>query len=396
MVVAAQKMVLGVLPNMAKGFRLDGQLMAILVFLLSLGVVMVASSSMDLAYERHDDPWFFLKRQLMFLGIGLVFVSLLLVTPLSFWASNSLLLLCLAIAALIVVLIPGVGRVVNGSQRWLPVGPVAVQASEFAKFCLLVFFASFLSRHDDAVRNRWTTFFMMIFVMVFVASLLLLEPDFGGAVMITLTLAAMMFIAGVPIIRFLMLSTVGIASLGLLAVISPYRWQRIVAFMDPWSQQFEGGYQLVQSLIAFGRGEWFGMGLGNSLQKQFFLPEAHTDFIFSIYAEEFGFLGVLVLVATYVCLVIKLVLVAHQALRNDMKFAGFFCFGVAWMMGIQAFTNMFVSSGLLPTKGLTLPFMSYGGSSLLVSLSFIAIVLRINIEIGRLNHSGGRGKTVRV
>lgn len=361
--------------------RLDLELMTILAALISIGLVMVASSSLDFAYARYDDAWLLFRKQCIFLLMAIAMSIAIVCVPMRVWQKYSAVFLVLGVLCLIAVLIPGVGKVVNGSRRWLPLGFFSIQASELAKICLVLFFSSYLSRRHNEVRGSWTAFFVMNAVIAVVVVLLLLEPDFGSAVVITFTLGCMMFVAGVPIIRFLLLAVTGIAGFGAMAVLSPYRWERLVAFMDPWSRQFDSGYQLVQSLIAFGRGEWFGLGLGNSLQKLFFLPEAHTDFIFSIYAEEFGLIGALVLVALFVGFIYKILKISRQANAEGKLFSAYLCFGIGVMLGIQAFINMGVASGLLPTKGLTLPLISYGGSSLLITFGLVALVLRAHWEM---------------
>ncbi len=361
--------------------RFDKAFIAAVCALLSIGLVMVASSSVDFSSERYGDAWLLFRKQCIFLMMGISAGSVLMCIPTSVWEKYSSVFLVVAIVLLIAVLIPGIGKVVNGSRRWLPMGVFTMQASELAKVCLVLFFASYLARRNQEVKGSWTSFFVMISIIGLVVFLLLLEPDFGSSVVIAFTLGCMMFIAGVPLLRFLLVAMIGLSSFGAIAVLSPYRWERLVAFMDPWSRQFDSGYQLVQSLIAFGRGEWFGLGLGNSLQKLFFLPEAHTDFIFAIYAEEFGLVGALFLVALFVFFLTKIFRLAKRANEEGMMFSAYLTFGIAVMLSVQAFINMGVSSGLLPTKGLTLPLMSYGGSSLLVTLGLIALVLRVNWEL---------------
>lgn len=348
--------------------------------LLAVGIVMVASSSLDFAYATYGDAWFFVKKQLVYLFIGMLGGMLVATIPSEIWKTYAGALLLVAILLLVAVLIPGVGKTVNGSRRWLDLGPVAMQASELAKFCLIVYFASYLARKNQEVKKHWHGFFKMVAIIGSVIFLLLLEPDFGSAVVLCLTLGSMMFVAGIPILRFALLAASGVGCMVALALTSPYRWERIVAFMDPWSRQFDSGYQLVQSLIAFGRGEWFGLGLGNSLQKLFFLPEAHTDFIFAIYAEEFGFVGAIFLVALFGYFVWRMFLLSRTALMKERLFSSFLVFGIASMFAVQAFINMGVASGLLPTKGLTLPFISYGGSSLIICCVFVGLVFRVAWE----------------
>ncbi len=363
----------------AKG--MDWSLFWLPFLLASFGFLMVASASIDFAMHKYGDPWFFTKRHGIFLAMSLLIGFIVYCIPSELWNKFSILMLLAGVTLLAVVLIPGVGKSVNGAQRWFVFGPISVQASEVAKFCFIIFFASFLSRKTEEFQTHWSAFFKLIGVLGVFVLLLLLEPDFGSSVVLCITAGAMMFMAGVPIIRFILLSLSGVAGLAFLAVMSPYRWQRLVTFLDPWSEQFSSGYQLVQSLIAFGRGEWFGLGFGNSLQKLFFLPEAHTDFIFAIIAEELGFVGAMLVILLFVALVWRIFLMASLASRQKQPFIAFTAIGVSVMLASQAFINMGVASGLLPTKGLTLPFISAGGSSLIVCCAFIALLLRMNKEL---------------
>ncbi len=361
--------------------QLDWTLFFVSLALVSFGLVMVASASVDFAAEHYNDPWFFAKRHAIFLGLGLIAAAAVFALPVSVWNRYAIVLLFGGLLLLTIVLVPGVGKTVNGARRWISLGGFSIQASEVAKFCFIVFFASFLARRIDEFRNSWSAFFKLIAILAIYVLLLLLEPDFGSSVVLCITAGAMMFVAGVPLIRFILLGIAGVGGLGLLAVMSPYRWQRLVTFLDPWAEQFSSGYQLVQSLIAFGRGEWFGLGLGNSLQKLFYLPEAHTDFIFAIVAEELGLVGAVCVIAAFVVLVWRILALALKANRKQQPFVAFVAVGVGVLFAAQAFINMGVASGLLPTKGLTLPFISSGGSSLIVSCSFIALLLRMDWEM---------------
>ena len=356
--------------------------------LVSFGIVMVASASIDFAAENYNDPWFFTKRQVTFLSLGIFAGIVVYLLPLKYWHQYSIYLLLLSFLLLVLVLVPGVGKVVNGSRRWLSFGPIGLQASEVAKFCLIIFFASYLTRRAQMVTRLWVSFAIMVTIVGATSLLLLLEPDFGSCVIIAFTLGVMMFVAGVPVIRFLLLSFLGLFCASLLILMSDYRKERMLSFTDPFSDPYEGGYQLVQSLIAFGRGDWFGLGLGNSIQKLFFLPDAHTDFIFAIMAEEFGMVGVTLFIALFSFFIAQIFIIAYTALRRGNLFGGYLSLGVASMLAIQAFVNMGVSSGLLPTKGLTLPFVSYGGSSLTVTCVLLALVFRVQYE-NNLATAGG-------
>lgn len=369
------------LPVSPVGHGFDWALLLLPLALISIGVVMVASASVDFAAQVYGDPWYFSKRHGIFLLLSLAAGVLVFALPVELWNRYAIVLLLGSAALLVAVLIPGVGKSVNGAQRWLSLGGFSIQASEVAKFSFIVFFASFLSRRTGEFQNRWPAFFKLIGILAAFVLLLLLEPDFGSAVVMCITAGAMMFAAGVPIIRFALLALVGIVGLALLAVLSPYRWQRLVTFLDPWAEQFASGYQLVQSLIAFGRGEWLGLGLGNSLQKLFFLPEAHTDFIFAIVAEEFGLLGAALLIALFAALVARILVLAYRAKQAERYFIAYAAIGASMLFAAQAFINMGVASGLLPTKGLTLPFISAGGSSLIVSCALVALLARMDWEL---------------
>ncbi|WOX06439.1 putative lipid II flippase FtsW [Microbulbifer pacificus] len=355
--------------------------------LASIGVVMVASASIAFAADVYNDPWYFLKRHLVFLAAGVFGALLVSRISLATWSNLSWTLLFFALGMLLAVLIPGVGRSVNGSMRWIALGSITIQPAEIAKFCCLVFFASFLTRRNEKLRH-WSSFMIPISVLGIVALLLLLEPDFGSVVVISGTALAMVFLAGARLPHTFML--VGVAACGLvaMALVSPYRLQRLTTFLDPWGEQFAGGYQLTQSLIAFGRGEWFGVGLGNSVQKLFYLPEAHTDFVFAILAEEWGMFGGVVVIGLYAALTWSLLRLVRKALAKQAFFTALLVFGIAVLFAGQAFVNMGVASGLLPTKGLTLPFVSSGGSSLVVCFALFALAWRAQNELNSEAESG--------
>lgn len=360
---------------------LDWNLLCLWLLLLSLGLVMVASASITFADHTYGDTWFFVKRHLIYLCLGLCAGAVVACVPTRLWQKYSSVLLLVAVVALIAVLIPGIGRRVNGAQRWLAAGSITIQASEIAKFSALIFFASFFERRQQELMRGWWGFCKPVAVVSVLAVLLLLEPDFGSTVVICVMVFSMLFLAGARLWQFLLLLLSGISLLALMAILSPYRMKRLVAYLDPWADQFDTGYQLTQSLIAFGRGEWFGVGLGNSIQKLFYLPEAHTDFIFAIYAEEFGLIGVALVIVVYAALVWRILCISRRGIVQNKLFQSFLAFGAAVLIACQAFINIGVASGLLPTKGLTLPFMSYGGSSLIVSCVLICLLLRMDWEL---------------
>src|SRR5690606_28606662 len=290
-------------------------------------------------------------------------------------------LLGLAVLLLTLVLIPGIGREVNGAARWIPLGVFNLQASEAAKPLILIYVAAYLARCGEAIRHRVSAFIPPLLALAVVGLLLLMEPDFGTAVVIFATAMGMLFIAGAPLPWFVVLAAPVVLAGWLLVIMSPYRWARLTAFVDPWQDPFASGFQLTQSLIAIGRGEWLGVGLGASVQKLFYLPEAHTDFVFAVFAEELGLLGVIVLIGLYGLIVARAFRIGLHSIRLGLQFGGYLAYGIGLWFGMQAFINIGVNMGLLPTKGLTLPLMSYGGSSLICTLVSLALLLRAGIEL---------------
>ncbi|WP_299771747.1 putative lipid II flippase FtsW [uncultured Pseudoteredinibacter sp.] len=361
----------------------DWPLLTLLWAIVSCGIILVASSSVSIADSLFGDSLHFAKRHTVYIVLGMIGACFIAALPSQLWRRYGPLFLLLALILLTLVLVPGLGKRVNGSQRWFNLGFITVQASEVVKFCVIVFFASYLSRRQEDLLYGWKGFGISIASVVLIAALLILEPDFGSTVVITVTAMSMLFLAGVRLHQFLLLVLLGAGGLAVLATATPYRLQRLVSYLDPWADQYGGGYQLTQSLIAFGRGEWFGSGLGNSIQKLFYLPEAHTDFIFAILAEEFGLLGVLLMLGLFVAFIARILGISRRAMAADDKFAALACFGVAAMFSTQVLINVGVASGFLPTKGLTLPFVSWGGSSLIANFALIGFILRLDWELRR-------------
>ncbi|MFO8141041.1 MAG: putative lipid II flippase FtsW [Marinobacter sp.] len=349
------------------------------VALLVLGVVMISSASMDMAAVTVGNSYHYVIRQVIFAALGCLVALVAVNVPVSWWERSGWLLLAIGILVLVLVLTP-MGRTVNGSTRWIPLGLFNVQVSEVAKLCLIAYLASYVVRRRDELLNTWLGFFKPLVVLGLASMLLVIQPDFGATVVLVTAAAGMIFLSGVRLSRFAPLVAI-LALLGsILVVTQPYRLKRVVSYLDPWKDQFDTGYQLTQSLIAFGRGEWTGVGLGNSIQKLFFLPEAHTDFIFAIIAEEFGLLGALIVLALFTALVVSGFVIARRAEKAGMPFGACFSYGLTLLMGLQAGINMAVSTGLLPTKGLTLPLVSYGGSSLLITCVGIGVLARVELE----------------
>ena len=361
--------------------HMDSKLLLSVLALLTLGVVMIYSASVSFAELKYGDSLYFLKRQLMYLMLGSLLAVVVVHIPTSYWYRHGLLLLAVAIFLLLIVLIPGIGRSFNGSRRWLGVGPLTLQVSEAVKVAVVLFMAGYLQRHQQVLRENWKEIGKPLGILAVLVGLLLMEPDLGSSVVISGAVLGMLFFAGVKLWQVGILVSLAGGLLGLAAWLSPYRLQRLVTYLDPWADQFGSGYQLTQSLIAFGRGEWFGVGLGNSVQKLGYLPEAYTDFVFAILAEEFGLLGVVTVLALFGFLLWRIFAIIRLAVRRCDWFSAYSVFGLGVLFAAQAFINIGVASGLLPTKGLTLPFVSYGGSSLLVSCVMVALILRFGIEL---------------
>jgi len=372
----------------------DLLLVSLALALLGVGLVAISSASIEYAEWHYDNPWYHTQRHLVYLAAALLTgLACYSVKP-EFWHNSGWVWLFGALALLILVLMPGVGREVNGSQRWLPLGAFTLQPSELAKLAVVMYLAGYMVRHEQEVRREWLGFLKPMGVVGVTAVLLMAEPDFGATVIVAGTAFGMLFLAGVHLGHFLLVLGGALAALVALILEEPYRLKRLMAYTDPWADPYGAGFQPIQSMIAFGRGEWTGVGLGNSVQKLFYLPEAHTDFVFSIWAEEMGFVGALLVIALYAALIGRIFWSGRQALVAKNPFGAYVCYGIALVFAGQAFVNMGVSSGLLPTKGLTLPFISYGGSSLIVCCAMLAIVLRIDREsrsaAGAGKRAGGR------
>ncbi|MFC4259365.1 putative lipid II flippase FtsW [Marinobacter lacisalsi] len=359
--------------------------------LLMLGVVMIASASMDTAAANLGNSYHYALRQLLFAGLGCAVGLAAANVPVSWWYRSGWLLLAIGMASLVLVLTP-LGKTVNGSTRWIPLGLFNVQVSEVAKLCLIAYLAGYVVRRRDELVNTWWGFVKPVLVLGVASALLVTQPDFGATVVLMTAALGMIFLSGVRLSRFMPLIAVCVVLGAVLIVTQPYRLKRVVSYLDPWQDQFNTGYQLTQSLIAFGRGEWTGVGLGNSIQKLFYLPEAHTDFIFAITAEEFGLLGSMVVLGLFMVLVLSGFAIARKAEKQGMGFAACFAYGLTLLLGLQAMINMAVNTGLLPTKGLTLPLMSYGGSSLVVVCISIGILVRIELERQQQLASDAEGK----
>lgn len=349
--------------------------------LLSFGVLMVYSASLPVALQTTGNGFSIVIRHLIHLTIGILCMVAIMHTRVRYWEILGPYLLLIGLVLLVLVLIPGIGVHINGSSRWINLGLFNIQASEFVKLFMIIYMSGYLVRRQEHLREFVPGILMISLVVMIVGVLLLQEPDLGSLAVISLTVLAMMFLAGVRFFHFILIMAAGIGGMILLTMIAPYRMNRIAGFIDPFADPFNTGFQLVQALIAFGRGEWFGVGLGASVQKLSYLPAAHTDFLLAILAEETGLIGVLTVVVLFGVLVFRAMKIAQLAEFADQIFAARLCQGIAILIGVQAIINMGVNMGLLPTKGLTLPLMSAGGSSLIVSCACIGFLLLVEREV---------------
>jgi len=360
--------------------RLDLVLFVPALALALIGYVLITSASMDVVAIKFNDPFYQSKRQLLFMILGSFSMMMCLMTPVHVWQKQSPYLLLLGMLLLVAVLIPGLGKNVNGSTRWIPVGPLSLQPSEFAKIAVVTFMAGYLVRQQDVIRNNFSGFSKSLVVLGAFIVLLLLEPDFGAVVVMMSAVLGMFFLGGMRK-RHISIVLLAAAALGAMTIFAAeYRVKRLMTYLDPWSDPFGSGYQLTQAQIAFGRGGWFGEGLGQSMQKLFYLPEAHTDFVYSVLAEESGAFGALIVVALYGVLIVRGLQIGQKSERLGRHFSAYLAYGLILLIATQAMINIGVNLGLLPTKGLTLPFVSYGGSSMLACAGSLGILLRISLE----------------
>ena len=368
----------------------DSKLLVPALALLSIGLIMVASSSFSYADHRFDDQFYFVKRHFAYLLLSMGAIAVGFYTPPTVWSKYCLAWILLSVLLLIAVLVPGVGLNLNGSRRWLGVGGFTLQVSEFVKVATVIFLAAQLEKYRDTLSGSWPQFLKLMAVVMVLSILLILEPDFGSVGVLGCTFMVMLFLGGSHIRQFLSVLVLAALSFWVMATAAPYRMARLTAYLDPWSDKFDSGYQLTQSLIAFGRGELFGVGLGQSVQKMLYLPDAHTDFVFAIYAEEFGFVGVIFLLFLYSFFVVRIMHLAKKAISRQNWYAAHVLIGFGLILSGQAFINLGVNAGLLPTKGLTLPFISYGGSSLIVCSAMLGMMLRLSHELERTKTVSGR------
>lgn len=372
--------------------RFDTVLLAVSVAILMIGLVMVLSSSIAIAERNAGDLLFYFKRQTIFALTGIAAGIVIVRIPLSMWQTYGLHVLGIGFLLLLIVLVPGIGDEVNGSQRWVDFGFFKMQASEPARLCFFLYVAGYMVRRQDRVINEAAGLINPMLVIGCASALLLLQPDFGAAAIMVITTYVMLFCGGAQVRWLVGLAALAAAAMAYIVMSSDYRLERFLNFWNPWADATDSGYQLANALIAIGRGEIFGVGLGNSMQKLSYLPEVHTDFIFAVLAEELGLVGALALIALYLLLVARAFMIGREAASNGLMFGAYVAYGIGFWLGFQAFVNISVNLGILPTKGLTLPLMSYGGSSLLVVCAAIALLLRVSYEArtGRLRKGSSR------
>ena len=338
---------------------------------------MVASATL---HRIGDAPFHYFNRHLISLLLGVICAVSVFFIPVRYWQKSGAFLFVLGLVLLLLLLVPGLGREANGATRWIPIGPFNLQSSEFMKLFLVVYLAGYLVRRQEEVASSVWGFMKPMILLVLASGLIMWQPDFGTTAVLMVTAMGMLFLGGVPLWQFGVLVILAGSVMVGLVYHSPYRLQRVATFLDPWADVQGSGYQLAQALIAFGRGEWFGVGLGSGIQKQFYLPEAHTDFLMAVIGEELGLAGTLAVILLFVFIVTRAFSMAAQAERSGSRFASYVAQGLGLWLGMQAFINIGVNVGLFPTKGLTLPLMSYGGNSIIVACIIVAMLLRIDYE----------------
>jgi cell division protein FtsW len=350
------------------------------IALICIGTTMIGSASIPYGDYKFDQPLYFITRHLIYLIIGIFAVFITVRIPLKLWFEQTFLLWFIVVMLLIMVLIPGVGADINGSKRWIKLAGFTFQPSEFAKFVMVLFTADYVVRREDEIRFSWSGFFRLLGPMLFVLLMILLEPDLGASVVVVASMMTIFFLAGAPARQFVVMLIGAFITLAVAIIVEPYRLRRMTSFMNPWDDELGADYQLKQSLIAFGRGEVTGAGLGHSVQKLSYLPEAHTDFLLAVIGEELGFIGISCLFVLLMIMVVSCMRIGHRALANQYAAAGYLAYGIATIFLLQTIVNSGMNMGMLPTKGLTLPFISYGGTSLVMSLVMIGVLLRIDQE----------------
>jgi len=361
----------------------DPTIISLWLALVCLGFVMVASASIPLEAGT-GAPYHYVLRHGAYIAGGLGLVGFFSWLPLRYVEMMHKPALVVLVVLCALVLVPGIGMVANGSRRWISFGAGSIQVSEVAKVLFVLYMAGYFARHQGLFASNMSVVLRPVGISILVCGLIFREPDFGTVVILACVLAGMLFLSGSKLRHFLLVAIVALAVLAALSLLQSYRVERMVSFLDPWSYARDGGYQLTQALIAFGRGDVIGLGLGEGVQKLFYLPEAHNDFIFAVIAEELGLIGCLVVIFLLMLLTLRIFRTARVAMLEERYFAAYLSYGAGMIIGIQSVINIGVNTGMLPTKGLTLPFISYGGNSLLVCCVLLGFVIRASVEQNRV------------
>jgi cell division protein FtsW len=365
-------------------FNFDPMLSIACLSLLVIGYIMVVSSSLHLGFKMAGTELYYPIRQLMHIGLGLFLGCLVAIVPMQYWEKAGPWLFLSGLFLLVVVLVPGIGIKVNGSVRWMSILGLRIQVSEVVKFFAVIYMAGYVTRHQESIRDSAFGLVKPLLLFSLACILLLLEPDFGSAVVILIIAMGIMFLAGARLSQFAVLLLLVAVLAILLVYFSPYRLARVISFRNPWDDPLGTDFQLVQALISFGRGEWLGVGVGSGIQKLFYLPEAHTDFLFSVIAEELGLLGVVTIIGLFAFITFRAFEIAVAAEQKGQSFSAFIAYGLGIWFGFQSFVNMGVNMGILPTKGLTLPLMSYGGGSMMIMCCAVALLFRVHSEVAEV------------
>ena len=352
-----------------------------LFFVLSFsGLLILASASVHFSDSIYGNPSAIFNRQLFYFFLGLFGLLIFFILPLNFWISYDRLLITLGFILLLLVFVPGIGFEVNGANRWIRVAGFGLQPSEIMKFLSILYVSCYSVRRIREIQSHWIGFFRPAIIIVSIISIILIQPDLGSSAVIFASVLGVLFVAGVKIKQFFIVALLGLVAVSLMIVFVPWRWERIISFIDPWSDPWGSGYQLTLSLMSIGRGDWFGVGLGQGLMKMGYLPDAHTDFIFSVIVEEMGILGGFIIVALLFGLSFRIFYIGRESLLRKNYFGFYFSYGVALLLGLHTFINVGVACGLLPTKGLTLPLISAGGTNLIIVCLMIGLILRVDYE----------------
>ncbi len=373
------------LPKLPAEVNVRNVLIFSVLALLCIGSIMVASASMPYAERMHENAFHYVLRHGISIVVALGAAVIAYRVPLNTWFNNTFFLWIVTIALLAAVLL--VGTEVNGSKRWIRVAGFTLQASEVAKVMMAIFTADYVVRRAEEVRNNIKGLIRLAVIMAVTVGLVIAEPDLGATVVIALTMLGVFFLAGAPLIQFGIAFGAIIAAFVFLVVFEPYRFERLMSFSNPWNDPLGVGYQLSNALMAFGRGEWAGVGLGHSIQKMSYLPEAHTDFMLAVLGEEFGFLGIFVVISLSFAMLVSCIKIGHRALKNQYLRAGYLAYGLSIIFVLQIMVNAGMNMGMLPTKGLTLPFISYGGSSLIMCAVMVSLILKIEASTHEINPS---------